>query len=414
MVWRWLAIIGVSVIAILVIAADSLALHAARTRNLAAATIFRPSAEATKVLAAETLLLAGNASGAKAMAQGALARMPTDVAALRTLALAEEKAGRGDVALALMTLSGRLSWRDTPSQAWLFRKAVLARDFDAMAQRGDALLRRRQLVPAVLSVFRLSLDAPNARAALVSRLQDAPSWRGDLLASLRPGDRGSFVGPASALLDLAKSPAPASETEVAPFMQASVDGGFAREARGLWQTLFRPRLQPLNLILDGAFDELDAGRASTQSVGPFAWRLDANAGADVDVETPPAAATGKALVADYSGDPTVFVAYQTVVAPPGRWRFSVRVQGAETKAASRARILIRCAPVGNRLLEIVSPALDADRWRRLQGEFDVPAGGCDAQLISIGFMPGKGSETLWFDDVIVAPAGNRTAQPIIG
>src|ERR1700722_12353924 len=87
------------------------------------------SADAVAALARKRLI-GHDRDGAARLAGRALQLAPLNASALATYGFAMDELGRQPQADRAMTVAGRLGWRDVVTQIWLFRRLLLAGDFE--------------------------------------------------------------------------------------------------------------------------------------------------------------------------------------------------------------------------------------------------------------------------------------------
>ena len=175
------------------ISAAGVAALAARSSDphLLAATGSAAHPQAGAIMA-QSLLAAGQRAPAAALARSIVLVDPTNDRAMRVLGLATEALGQHDRGAAIMRQAAALGWRDTPTQLWVLRDAVMRDDYVTVIQRADALARRNRSGELTQPLFRAAVTEPHLRGALADSLADQPMWRGAFFADIRQKPAGNL------------------------------------------------------------------------------------------------------------------------------------------------------------------------------------------------------------------------------
>lgn len=360
--------------------------------------------------AAAVATAAEDPARAERLAAAALAVAPMNAEALRTMGLARlaipADAERGARA---MQLAGALGWRDTPTQYWLMDAAARAGDWPTLAQRADALARRRVGRTDVYAVLRTAAADPAGAEAIAARLTLRPTWRREFLgdtALLGDGDDAAMENLYAAMR---RAGSPATDEEVAPYLARLVQRGRYAAARRAWVRWDRGGEDGGTAIFDGGFARFAASDGAT---APFEWR------AVKPEDGTPAGQVSAAADADSGEHYLAAEAYPGAVGPmlrqvlllaPGRYRLRLDRQAdrAESLGAFRWRVACldgdRSAPP----LDFAELGQPRGGWSTVEARFDVPAG-CTAQTLTLEARAlGMSDGTIArFDNVILARAGN--------
>lgn len=172
---------GRAALAVLALGYAALALASGADR--AAANSAAKAERFPRILAAQSLGLAGDRALADgrpdeglAIAQAAIARAPIEPTSTALLGAAWLAKGDEDRAQAAFTVAGKLGWRVPLTQLYWMRGALAAGDARVAALRLDALLRQNHALlreDALLAPVEASADG---RAALAARLALRPPW----------------------------------------------------------------------------------------------------------------------------------------------------------------------------------------------------------------------------------------------
>lgn len=352
-----------------------------------------------RVAAAELKSAKSNADLARAerSARAALQRGPMEFRALRVLGLAADRGGRVNQATRLMTIAGRRTPRDEPTQIWLFNAAVRRGDFTQAFAHADALLRVQpgyadRLNPILVA----NLANPMAVPALLRRLAFRPDWRRGFMAYL--AGRQPDVDVAVTVFDgLHAGPAPPTPEETTGLINRLVSDHQYRDAKDVWARLLPGRASVADdLVYDGNFRGLPGAP-------PFNWDLASGSGALSELVTTPDGA--RALHVQFPTGISVRLAQQMLVLSPGRYRLSggVRFDGAAPTAVLAWRVGCIDGP-GATLVETRQVGGGAVR-RTFFGDFVVPATGCTAQALLLNTIAQDSFATAdaWFDNLSITP-----------
>ena len=122
--------------------------------------------------------LRAEANELQILGERALKTDPLNVAAIRILGLAAERAGNKARASELMAIAGQRSIRDPATSAWLMRKSLEEENFAEALRHADSLLRtepdvRDRLLPILVAIA----SHPKGSPEMIARLATNPPWR---------------------------------------------------------------------------------------------------------------------------------------------------------------------------------------------------------------------------------------------
>ncbi len=303
-----------------------------------------------------------------------LAQSPYDQAALRDLASAERLRGNDEPARALITLAGRLGWRDSQTELMLLEDALSQGDADAAMRHIDALLRRKpELAPRLIPALHAAAMDPIGRAALLERLDASPPWRKEFFTRIDYIPSQYQDAHETLLVGLAKAGKPAQIDEITSYVSALAKRGEVGRARELWIRLTNARP---GLVLDPDFERLDPG--SPVQASPFEWNANRLGGTELRVTVEAGIPSSRDLIVDTDGSAHGTVLTQTLVLRPHRYRLFVATPSASVLAAGGLKWTVRCLP-GGKIVSADGAAVSAG-W---QADFEIPSSGCAAQRLSL-------------------------------
>lgn len=318
--------------------------------------------------AAEQQYEAGMLSQAKRSALTAIRHKPGDVAAIRVLALADEQSGLPRQALQLMAVGTRWSWRDTPTQIWLFRRLRDGGEADAAIIHGEALVARHQDEDEVFASFAKLAADPRNMPALVDAITRGESWRQRFFDYL--GNAPPALQPALARLmqTLSHTSARPSEADWRPLLTAMLNSGNGANARSLWLSLFRNDVRPTP-ILDASFEELPTIGELASGGGLFDWRFDSTA--QIYPVQDPSRRNARALYIARAGvghDPLV---QQTLALANGSYDLSFKFRADDPQGQSAIRVSVDCGAGGQQISEPRDLPPWIRGWRTIHLQFAV-------------------------------------------
>ena len=356
------------------------------------------SADAVAALARERLI-GRDRDGAARLAGRALQLAPLNASALTTYGFAMDELGRQPQADRAMTVAGRLGWRDVVTQIWLFRRHLLAGDFEAALNHGDALMRRQNEVPKLLlAALTAAARDPRLVDPLARHMAQNPSWRTPFLVFLSYDAQPPATDVARALLTrLAAGPTPPTNDELAVYLRRLVGDQRFTQAASDWRQFTRGAGQN-GYVYDGDF-------AQPQGQTPFDWSYGDGVDWTVEVADAPGRARGQALRLEYDGvSPPPQPVRQMLVLPPGAYRLSGRAYSDGDAAPKTLAWSVVCATTGQALASVATPQTKG-QWSAFAAELSVPSDSCPAQWLTLSAEPGdvRADIDVWYDDLRIAP-----------
>ena len=319
----------------------------------------------------------GDVAGARAAGQALIANSPLAGIGYRLLAQGAEHAGDTAQARILFRQAARRAPRDRVSQGWLAVDAATHGDFDAALVHMDVLLR---VAPGLFDALAPSLATfvalPEARAALLRRLGDAPTpWRTRFL--------GWFAArvEAAALVDALFSPLrqarqPLAAAERAAWVDRLFRDGEVTRAHFLWiEGLPAPWSEAVGNVFDGGFE-------GPTDLGGFGWRLGRVPGASIRFEPALGAGGRQALVLDFHDRRVPFNHVQQRLAlPAGSYdlRGRVRLDGLRNERG----LVWQVACLDGRELGRSDRFAGSAPWQSFVLRFERPADHCAGQVLTL-------------------------------
>ncbi len=323
---------------------------------------------------AQSLLAAGQRAPAAALARSILLVDPTNDRAMRVLGLATEALGQRDQGAMIMRQAAALGWRDTPTQLWVLRDAVLRDDYVTVIQRADALARRNRSGELTQPLFRAAVTEPHLRGALADSLGDQPMWRGAFFADIRQNlPAASTAGMEALFRDMKARGQTIGPVEWLSYAERLIDLGQFQRARQVWASAFKVPASRLSTSpYDGNF-ALAAARPNDAPTSRFEWVFNPDL-AMIFAEGP--GGSSLTIPTDITGGTPL--ASQVVILPAGEHTLTARIDGSPSAAA--AGWTITCLPskqiLPRRLARGASDELSSVT-------FDVPGDGCGAQQLAL-------------------------------
>lgn len=319
-------------------------------------------------------------------------------------------AHQGDVggAEAFMNLAVRLAPRDRSIHVWLVDHHAARRDYPQAIAHIDQILR---LSPgkgqALFQTINSLLPDDDARAAIVERLLQSPPWRQALVSHLARESR-HLPHVAELMNALRKGSAPWPAVERKAWSDRLLREGLAGAAYLLWVDGLPPaQRRVVGNLYDGGFEW-------APEAGAFGWQFGRIPGATISRQSG-AGANGASLVVEFQHRHVRFQhVRQTLLLPPGRYRFDGRVRLDDLRTERGLRWRVRCLS-GPQIGES-TPFSGRRDWSGFGFDFDVPSEGCEAQVAEL-VLPARTRGEQWiggrirFDDlaVIRAPIPSASA-----
>jgi hypothetical protein len=357
------------------------------------------SSDAVAALARKRLIAHDN-DGAARLATRALQLYPLNAPALTTYGFAMGQLGKPADAEAAMSVAGERGWRDVLTQVWLFRRDLLARNYDGAVAHGDAVMRRQDITPTiVLAVLAAAARDPAAIAPLVQRLSASPPWRRPLFDYLTLTAKPPATDLAGVLIArLAKGPAPPTDDEIALYLRRLVADQRFDEAAADWRWL-EPHRASAGYVVDGGFE-------TSPGETPFDWQLPQGVGWTSAILDAPPGRGGQALQISYDGVSPPGRVQQMMILPPGRYRIAGRAYVESGSAPQMLEWRLVCMTTGEVLARSPTAAAKA-AWTPFGADVMLPQAGCPAEWLVLTAEAGDIRDDLvvWYDDLAVQPAG---------
>lgn len=383
---------------------EGLADQNARARPEAALR-WRPDHPRALARLAEHRLLAGDITGAEALARRAIAADPLESGGFHVLALAAEAKGDEAAADRLMTIAGRRDKRDVAVQTSLFARRLVRGRLDEAAAAADGLMRawpRTQREP-MTGALALVAAQPGGARAVAKVLATDPPWRSRFLTDLarRAPDAAALFDIYSALRT---GPKPPTEYETQVYVERLVREGRNEEAFLAWAQLLPAA------ALTGLGDLYDGGFEGAPGPPPFNWQFLKPKGVVVEIVRGAAGREGGVLHVAFSGGrASPLLVRQLLVLPPGRHVITGEVRAENLETVRGLRWTLRCATGDKAMLAETDPVLTASDWRPFRTVVDLGPDSCRSQWLTLeigGRLPAerKVAGRLWFDDLRITRA----------
>jgi hypothetical protein len=310
---------------------------------------------------------------AVARLHASLMKTPMAPQVVTTLGLLAERMDSPEVAERLVKIGGVFSVRDAVAHAWLLDEDLKRGDVAEAVRRLDLLLRTAPrgtdtILQAALPIFGASI----ALEPFLNVLAERPAWRPRALTLL------ARTAEARTLWDinegLQRSAAPASQSELRPFLERFVKEGLYDEAYIMWlQTVPTERLARSELLYNARFQHSVANL-------PFDWTIRQSPGALVRISGDRGRRT---LDVDFFGARMPFrdVSHMMLLSP-GDYRFVGMERALSLRNERGLRWRLTCmgdpksAPNNTTLQNLAlmeTPLLVGDvDWRRFAVDFTVP------------------------------------------
>lgn len=234
---KWLTIAFLSALALWVIIVQ-LGEAAIYNKQWDSALLFPSSGGEAAANLASSMLAAKEDKAAQAFSDQALDSSLTHVEALRTLGITKFQNGDEDVGEKLILLAADLSWRDSPTQAWLFERSLINGDYEQSIRHADALLRRRRARNEIFSIFTLAANDPNLADTVRQQIASNPPWRKDFFAEADKIVASQYRGFDNIINGLKNTNAPVTRDELVPYTVMLVKNGDTPRALKTWANAF--------------------------------------------------------------------------------------------------------------------------------------------------------------------------------
>jgi len=316
-------------------------------------------------------------------------RTPLDPAAQTYLALAADAKGHVATARSLMELAIRSDGRALRPRVWLIDQAIRRRAYGVAVEHLDRLVmansaRRQVTLRAMTAIVR----DPASHAPLAKMLATGPNWRQEFLYEL---NQQGMSPDAIFRLTAHNSAQTEAISEQSSLLQSLIKNHEYERAYLAWVN-FLPQasLKQIGSIYDPGFADLPGP-------APFNWQLISGSDGSAEFRRP------KGLSVSYLGMARATMALQTLLLPPGKYRFSVVASGRDEY--NQLSWTITCTS-GGEPVETTRLANLAATRRKYNTTFEIPATGCEAQQLVLWGLPGEFPKPAdaTIDTVMIDPA----------
>ncbi|MBS0409745.1 MAG: hypothetical protein JSR86_07505 [Proteobacteria bacterium] len=340
---------------------------------------------------------------AERLALASLRRSPLNAPALRVLGEVAKARGDPGRAQALFQAAARWSRRDTVTNASLLDEALRRGDVVEVMRRADIILRYApEVSSAVFPPLAQMAADPRFQPALARQLATRPAWRPAFLTYL--GQKAAPGVAVEVMARMADDKAPPTDAEVTPLLSRMVDQQRYLDAFVAWQQFLPATAGRMRgNVRDGDFD-------GVAGAPPFGWDLRDSSGATAQIQQGPSAGSaGSALKVSYDGVSTAAPARQLLVLGQGAYRLTVRTYVSAPRTSTHLAWTVTCAEDARPLGATPDIPLEPG-WNVVTADFQVPAGDCDGQWLTLQAVPGERTDDveLWFDGVDI----RRLAPPL--
>jgi tetratricopeptide (TPR) repeat protein len=316
------------------------------------------------------------------MAVEALQRDPTQVAAVRSLAVAAELQGRNAEALRLMRQAERLSRRDLLTQLWFIEHYSRTEDVKATLTHYDIALRTSTRAREILFPILVGATADEALLQPVAELlkQRPAAWWFEFTSELI--SKGENPDHVARIVTQVLNPRDATEASyLASLIETLVH---KRAFPSAWRTYagVQSRLGGVayapRLIRNGDFAQADA-------LPPIDWQYFSDSNVEAQRRLRPNSTSDQVLGISALSDAGGVGARQLLKLPAGRYTLSFEAGDMPELEATRPVVSLACVAGGNApnapFMKLSAPRTGSGPARAAQG-FVVPAG-CEWQWLTV-------------------------------
>lgn len=340
------------------------------------AWVVNPRLAAIKLNLARQALAKAQTAEAARLARAVIALQPYDLEAMQVLAQTYPNTSASK--RAIVAQIGKLSLRDTYSQAWLMDDDFSRAQDEGGVFHADALL-RRGAIPAPIIYFSMVnvMSGQAGQAAIANRLHTSPPWRAGffraMAASARPNDSISLLQRLGSLGDIPEG------TEIGPLVSRLLDD--ARYSDLEWYaTAFLSGASGVRpIVYDGGFDALTGPaplnwEAQNIAGGAAIWRPNETQRIGVLDLTHDLFSSSGPLIR------------QLIFLRPGNYNMSAQVMPVGVVGSGRFRLGIDC--VDGRSVTSVPLGGNKNIWSRAHQSFASLGADCPAYWLTIRPIPG--------------------------
>jgi tetratricopeptide (TPR) repeat protein len=331
-------------------------------------------------------------------AEAALANDPLNARALRNLGRLAHSAGDEARERTFMQAAARRSIHEAWALDRLLRDSYERKDYDAALDYADALLRTNsRVMPRVLPVLGRIAEDPKANDRLDALLARNPPWRAAFLSAL-PRAVSDARTPLRVLLALREAPSPPTLADIRDYVNVLAEHKLYELAYYTWlQFLPSEQLRVAGYLFNGSFEFPPSGL-------PFDWVMRGGTGATVDIVRRPDQTGERALLIELGpGRVELGGVDQTLLLPPGRYRFNAKY-GGEVVGPRGLVWRVTCAGQGAPIGQSAMMVGLARPWKTVEVSFTVPGPDCRAQQLRLSLdarMPSEQlvSGSVWYDEL---------------
>jgi hypothetical protein len=178
------------------------------------------------------------------LAEAALRRDPMNSRALRILGQVADAAKDDAAALKLMQAAARRSPREGVAVFWLMRESFERKDYAAVVQHADVLLRARpQVVTQVIPTLALLAEDKDANGELKKVFSTSPPWRSPFFSELLRNITDART-PLELLLSIKDTPIPPTTAELGAYLALLFKNNLHELAYYVWLQFLPPTSWP--------------------------------------------------------------------------------------------------------------------------------------------------------------------------
>ncbi|MEZ5708023.1 MAG: hypothetical protein R3E02_01400 [Blastomonas sp.] len=258
----------------------------------------------------------------------------------------------------------------------------------------DEIIRTARLRsdPRLIKALLVLSQTPDGRNILIDGLQGDSRISELVLLEARQSDE--YADLLTTLIDAREI----DENQRFAAITATANRGNYRLARALWKKA-DPDAPVDGAIFDTGFDGLKAPE-------PFGWTISQNSYVAGEISAP-AKGKDRLLNVEYYGMRESQAAAQTIFQRPGLYRLTARGRAIEPhRGAGNMVWAIKCAGTAKGLGVIEFSAGTAE-WQQKSLNFEIPAGGCNEQILELIGRPGSNSAPyqMQFESIALQRAG---------
>jgi hypothetical protein len=302
----------------------------------------------------------------------------------------------------LMREAFRRSRRESVAAFWLLHDSFYKRDYWAVVQYADILLRSRpQLEMPVFSYLSFVAGDDQGRELLKERLVSNPTWRTHFLQAFP----SKVKNPETALAlmgEMQESGKPLTKEEIKPYLRWLISKGKVELAYNAWlQFLPKSDLEDVGLLTNASFEHEPSGL-------PFDWRIGKGSNSLAEIIPLADGQPNHVLHITLSDARVQFPEIsQALLLKPGRYRFEGKVRGSIIGKRG-LRWQLRCLPGEGRVLSETDMLMGQfQQWSFFKLETEVPdLEECRGQVLRLFHDARSASEQLlsgeiWFTNLSI-------------